>query len=276
MLQELGTAREAARQMAGPGAREADRSVVGESGRLRILILGGTEEARQLADALVGMGHEVMTSFAGKTSDPVLPQGETRFGGFGGARGLSDYLLNNAIQRLVDATHPYSVQMATNAVEAAKFANVPLVRLTRPAWKEPHYAFWHHVQNTQDAAAGLSAGARVLLTIGHKGLEPFMARSDCSFIVRSIEPPARSLPVHMQSLIARPPFFVGGETELMQEEGITHLITKNSGGVQTEAKLKAAQQLRVAVVMIARPRLPEAHEAPTVGRALAALKLSPY
>jgi precorrin-6A/cobalt-precorrin-6A reductase len=243
---------------------------------VRILILGGTEEARLLADQLVGMGHEVVTSYAGRTSDPAVPQGEIRVGGFGGPRGLADYLLNNAVQRLVDATHPYSVQMATNAVEAAQYTNVPLVRLVRPPWKEPQYAFWHHVKSAADAAAGLPKGARVLLTVGHTGLDAFLARTDCSFVVRSIEPPERPLPVHAQSLIARPPFFVGGETELMQYEGITHLITKNSGGVQTEAKLKAAQQLRVAVVMIARPELPPAHEAPTVGRAIAALKLDKY
>lgn len=240
---------------------------------MRILILGGTEEARLLADALVGLGHDVITSYAGKTSEPNLPQGEIRVGGFGGMRGLSDYILNNGVQRLVDATHPYALQMATNAVEASQFTRVPLVRLIRPEWKEPQYAFWHHVANAADAAAGLPAGARVLLTVGHTGLDVFLARSDCSFVVRSIEAPERALPVNAQSLIARPPFFVGAETELMQFEGITHLITKNSGGVQTEAKLKAAQQLRLAVVMIARPKLPEAHEAPTVGRAIAALHL---
>lgn len=240
---------------------------------MKILILGGTEEARQLADQLVLMHHEVITSYAGKTSEPKLPQGEIRTGGFGGARGLANFLLNNGIHRLVDATHPYAVQMAHNAVEAAKAANVKLVRLTRPPWKEPQYAFWHHVANNDEAAAGLPSGARVLLTVGHKKLDIFLARTDCSFVVRSIEPPDRPLPVHAQSLLARPPFFVGGEIELMQYEGITHLITKNSGGVQTEAKLKAAEQLRLAIVVIARPALPEAHEAPTVGRALAALKL---
>jgi precorrin-6A/cobalt-precorrin-6A reductase len=222
------------------------------------------------------MGHDVVTSYAGKTSEPKLPQGTIRAGGFGGARGLSDYLLKNGVDRLVDATHPYSLQMATNAVEAAKHTGVRLVRLNRPPWKEPHYAFWHHVKNADEAAAGLPAGARVLLTVGNGKLDVYLARTDCSFVVRSIEPPERPLPVNAQSLLARPPFFVGGETELMQYEGITHLITRNSGGVQTEAKLKAAEQLRLAVVMISRPQLPEAHEAPTVGRAIAALKLGGY
>jgi len=240
---------------------------------MKILILGGTEEARALADALVQMGHDVTTSYAGRTTDPLQPQGEIRTGGFGGADGLADFLVGNGFQRLVDATHPYSVRIATNAVEAAQRTGIKLVRLTRPVWIEPQYAFWHHVADSQAAADLLPAGARVLLTVGHRSLDIFLKRSDCSFVVRSIEPPEKPLPVHARSLLARPPFFVGAETELMRYEGITHLVTKNSGGVQTEAKLKAAQQLRVAVLMIARPLLPPAHEAPTVGRAIAALHL---
>lgn len=240
---------------------------------MKILILGGTEEARLLADQLVGLGHEVITSLAGRTSDPAAIRGEVRVGGFGGAPGLSDYILKNGIQRLVDATHPYSVQIATNAVGAAAHTGIRFVRLSRPPWREPQYAFWHHVADAAEAAACLPPGAQVLLTVGHRGLDIYLRRTDCSFLVRSIEPFEKPLPPHALAVVGRPQFFVGGETELMQDHGITHLITKNSGGVQTEAKLRAAQQLRVTVVMIARPVLPEAHEAPTVGRAIAALKL---
>ena len=243
---------------------------------MRILILGGTEEARVLAEQLVRMGHDVITSYAGRTTDPMQPPGEIRTGGFGGVRGLVDFLKRGEIDRLVDATHPYSVQMATHAIEAAGQTGIPLVRVTRPAWKEPHYAFWQHVESTEAAAAALPTGARVLLTVGHRKLEVYLARTDCSFVVRSIEPPERPLPVHARSLIGRPPFFVGAETDLMQHEEITHLVTKNSGGVQTEAKLRAAQQLRLSVIMIARPELPPAHDVPTVGRAIAALKLDRY
>lgn len=240
---------------------------------MKVLILGGTEEARQLAEQLVLMGHQVTTSYAGRTQDPIPPRGEVRTGGFGGAGGLRDYLISNGIDRLVAASHPYAVQMAVHAVEAAKMAGVKLVRLIRPPWKEPQYAFWHHVRNAEEAATGLPSGARVLLTTGHGGLEHFLARNDCTFVVRSVEPPAVPLPANARSLLARPPYFLNRELELMQHEGISHLVTRNSGGVQTEAKLKAAEQLRLAVVMIARPALPEAHEAHTVGHAIAALKL---
>ena len=249
-------------------------AVVAESGRgMKILILGGTEEARALAEALVQMGHDVTTSLAGRTSDPLVPKGELRVGGFGGPEGLANYLHREGVQRLVDASHPYAVQMAYNAVAAAQATSVPLVRLLRPAWAEPQYAFWYHVDNSEDAAAGLPPGARVMLTVGHKELGIFLAREDCSFVVRTIEQMGYDLPAHAETLVSRPPFFVGAETELLKSQAITHLITKNSGGVQTEAKLRAAQQLRIAVVMISRPELPPTHQVQTVGRAIAALRL---
>ena len=240
---------------------------------MKILILGGTEEARLLAQQLVAMGHDVTTSLAGKTSDPLLPKGNVRIGGFGGGDGLGNHLMTEGYQRLVDATHPYALEIARNAVRAAALSGVKLVRLVRPAWQEPQYAFWKHVATAEEAAASLPKGARALLTIGHTGLDSFLARTDCSFVVRSIEPLEKPLPVNAQSVIARPPFFVGGETELMQHEGISHLVSKNSGGVQTEAKLQAATVLRLPVVMLARPELPPAYEVPTVGQAIAALKL---
>ncbi|MDC9823174.1 cobalt-precorrin-6A reductase [Devosia sp. ZB163] len=240
---------------------------------MKILILGGTEEARLLAAHLVKMGHEVTTSLAGRTSDPLLPVGSTRVGGFGGGDGLGNYVLQEHFDRMIDATHPYAAEIKKHAVRAAELAGLRLVRLTRPAWNEPQYAFWKHVANSEEAAAALPRGARALLTVGHADLETYLARTDCSFVVRSIEPPSRNLPVNATALVSRPPYFFNGEFTLLQEQGITHLICKNSGGAQTEAKLQAALRLRLPVFMIARPQLPPAHEVPTVGQAIAALKL---
>jgi len=241
---------------------------------MKILILGGTEEARLLADRLVAMGHEVTTSLAGKTVAPVLPKGSVRTGGFGGADALARYLREEKFDRLVDATHPYAAAIKANAVRAAEAAEVKLVRLTRPEWKEPQYAFWKRVASAEEAAESLPKGARALLTLGNTGLDVFLARTDCSFVVRSIEPPEKPLPVNATSIVARPPFYPQGELALLQEQGITHLVCKNSGGVQTEAKLQAAHQLGLPVFMIARPELPPAHEVPTIGQVIAALRLS--
>lgn len=240
---------------------------------MKILILGGTEEARLLADRLVTMGHDVTTSLAGRTSAPMLPKGNVKTGGFGGGDGFGRYLSDEKFDRIVDATHPYAAEIKTTAVRAAEASGVKLVRLTRPVWQEPQYAFWKHVASAEEAAQSLPRGARALLTVGHTRLDAYLARTDCSFVVRSIEPPERPLPVNATSLIARPPFYPQGELAMMQEQGITHLISKNSGGVQTEAKLQAALQLRLPVFMIARPELPPAHEVPTVGQAIAALRL---
>ncbi len=240
---------------------------------MKILILGGTEEARLLAERLVAMGHAVTTSLAGRTSEPLLPKGEVRVGSFGGAERLGDYLIAEQFDRIVDATHPYATQIKANAVRAAEKAGLRLVRLVRPAWSEPQYAFWKHFATPQEAAAALPRGARALLAVGHTKLEAYLGRTDCSFVVRSIEPPERPLPLNATSIVSRPPYFVGAETELMQTHGITHLVCKNSGGVQTEAKLQAALKLRLPVFMIDRPPLPPAHEVPTLGQAIAALRL---
>ncbi len=254
--------------MAGAGG-----ALKGSDATMKILILGGTEEARLLAERLVKMGHDVTTSLAGRTSEPLLPKGEVRIGGFGGGDGMGNFVIAGKFDRLVDATHPYATAIKANAVRAAELAELKLVRLTRPAWSEPQYAFWKHVASPEEAAAALPKGARVLLTVGNSGLETFFARTDCSFVVRAIEAPEKPLPVNAMSLIARPPFFLGGELEMMQEQGISHVVAKNSGGVQTQAKLHAALQLRLPVYMIARPALPPAHEVPTVGQAIAALRL---
>lgn len=240
---------------------------------MKILILGGTEEARLLAAQLVKLGHDVTSSLAGRTSEPLLPAGQVRIGGFGGGDGLGNFIITERFERVVDATHPYAEEIKRNAVRGAELAGLRLVRLTRPAWSEPQYAFWKRMASAEEAAASLPKGARVLLTVGFTKLEVYLARHDCSFVVRSIEPPEKELPVNATALIARPPFFFNGELAMMQEQGISHLICKNSGGAQTEAKLQAALRLRLPVFMIDRPALPPAHEVPTVGQAIAALRL---
>ncbi|KKB85625.1 hypothetical protein VW29_06535 [Devosia limi DSM 17137] len=240
---------------------------------MKILILGGTAEARQLADRLVDAGHEVITSLAGRTSGPMLPAGSVRIGSFGGIAGLVAYLHIAGIERLVDATHPYAEQMSANAVAAAQSSGVPLVRYMRPAWVQPMDAHWQIVGTPAEAAASLPANAVALLTTGHAGLDIFLARDDCHFVVRVIEPPEFEVPRHARLLLSRPPYSLNDEMALMEREGITHLVTKNSGGGQTAAKLEAAQRLGVTVVMIARPSYGPAREVADIDAAIAALEV---
>ncbi|MBJ3784843.1 cobalt-precorrin-6A reductase [Devosia sediminis] len=238
---------------------------------MKILILGGTAEARQLANRLVGMGHDVITSLAGRTQEPILPEGGLRMGPFGGIPGLCAYMRAAGIERLVDATHPYAGLISINAVAAAEATGVRLVRYMRPAW-EPQ-ADWVHVGSAQEAADALPPGADVLLTTGHGGLETFLERSDCHLHVRVIEAPHMDLPDHVDLVISRPPYGLEDEKALMRRHGITHLVTKNSGGGQTEAKLEAARQLGVVVIMLARPHYGPALEVGSVDAAIEALDL---
>ncbi|MHA6729323.1 cobalt-precorrin-6A reductase [Devosia sp. A369] len=239
---------------------------------MKILILGGTGEARELANRLVALGHDVITSLAGRTQDPKLPQGELRMGNFGGIPGLAAYLRIAKIERLVDATHPYAGQISINAVAAAQTISVPLVRYMRPAWEQQLGDDWLTVANAAEAAAALPANAEVLLTTGHTGLEQFLERDDCHFVVRTIEAPAEKLPPHARLLQSRPPYTLDAELALLQRENITHLVTKNSGGAQTAAKLEAARRLGVKIIMIARPAYGPALEVDSLDAAIEALQ----
>lgn len=240
--------------------------------QMKILILGGTAEARELANRLVANGHDVMSSLAGRTSDPKLPDGDIRMGKFGGIPGLCAYMRAVGTERLVDATHPYAGLMSVNAVAAAKATGIPLVRFMRPGWQQRDGDDWLHLDTVAEAAAALPPNADVLLTTGHMGLEAFLSRDDCQFVVRLIEPPAFELPRHATLLLTRPPYDVIGELRLMEREGITHLVTKNSGGEQTAPKLEAARRLGVKVIMISRPAYGPALEVSTLDAAVSAVE----
>ncbi len=231
---------------------------------MRILILGGTQEAYEAANMLHDLGHQVITSLSGATKNPKKPKGKINTGGFGGPDGLATYIETNDIDYLIDATHPFAAKMSAGAVICAQKSKIPLIRLIRAPFIEPEGANWWHVDSNKAAAEKLPSGATVFLSIGRQGLTPFFSRSDIRFLVRSIEPPTENLPENFRAFKGRPPFTRSDEISLLKREGITHLVSKNSGGEQTRAKLEAAFMLRVQVIMISRPPLPPAREVETV------------
>jgi precorrin-6A/cobalt-precorrin-6A reductase len=225
--------------------------VLHQNGRVRILLLGGTTEARALAARL--SGHDVVSSLAGRVRGPALPEGEVRVGGFGGAHGLATWLRDERIDAVVDATHPFAERITRNAHAAAREVGVPHVVLRRPGFAiRPEYDV---VPDVHAAAAAVPQGARVFLTIGRQQVSAFI-HADAWFLVRAIDPPTVMPPRHIV-LLERGPFLVADEAELMRRHRINLLVTKNSGGDATAAKLAAARQLHVRVVMIERPPLPE-------------------
>lgn len=220
----------------------------------RCLILGGTAEARELA-ARANMlpGLEITTSIAGVTTDPAAPAGAVRTGGFGGVDGLADYLRNRSIDLMVDATHPFAAKISDNAVQAGKRADVGLIIVQRPAWPAERGDDWVHVLTTAEAAAAIKPGARVLITTGHKQVAPFLTRLDVASVIRTIEPLNMQLPANVQNITARPPFDLRQEEELFATQNIDTLVTKNSGGDLGYAKIEAARNLKLRVIMIDRP-----------------------
>ena len=224
--------------------------------RKRILVLGGTSEARRAAAVLDAAGFAVVTSLAGVTKTPLLPVGDVRSGGFGGVAGLAKYINEAKIVAVVDATHPFAENITRHGFEAATLCKVPHVWLERRPWKPLDGEKWHVVANVEEAARAVPPGGRVFLTIGRRGLDAFMARDDLSVLVRSIEAPDFEPPENWKFITERPPFALEAEKQLMENFAINTLVSKNSGGKAVAAKLAAARSLGIKVIMIERPHIP--------------------
>ncbi|MFF0448827.1 cobalt-precorrin-6A reductase [Streptomyces sp. NPDC004609] len=230
-----------------------------------ILILGGTAEARRLATALAERpGLRVTTSLAGRVTNPRLPPGELRTGGFGGPGGLAAWLREHRVAAVVDATHPFATAISANAAEAAGATGTPLCLLRRPGWTAGPGDRWHDAHSLADAAGRLPAlGRRVFLTTGRLGLAAFAHLDGLTFLIRSVEPPEPPLPRRTVTVTARGPFTVEGERELLRTHRVDVLVTKDSGGPATAAKLTAAREAGLPVVVVRRPPAPTG--VPTAG-----------
>jgi precorrin-6A/cobalt-precorrin-6A reductase len=235
-----------------------------------VLILGGTAEARALATRLHDAGIAVTSSLAGRVTNPRLPAGEVRIGGFGGPRALAAWLAEHDVVAVVDATHPFAERISASAARAAALAGVPLLRLERPGWAERPGDRWHWVDDLERAAAAIpSLGERVLLTTGRQGLSAFASVQDAWFLVRCVDPPGAPLPLRHELLLDRGPYTLQGERALLRRHDIDLVVTKDSGGTHTQAKLDAARERDVPVIVVRRPPAAEAVPgAPTVAGAL--------
>lgn len=223
---------------------------------MRILILGGTSEARLLAQHIADdTAFDATLSLAGRTRNPWLPPIPFRIGGFGGVEGLRDYLAAEKIEAVIDATHPFAVQMSENARRACAAVHVPLAVLTRPEWEAQAGDRWTVVDVVEQAVEALGeTPRRVLLTHGRLGLAAFARRPQHDYVVRTIDRPAdiELLPQH-RLILERGPFDRASERRLLETERIDIIVSKNSGGDATYPKIEAARELGIPVVMIRRP-----------------------
>ncbi len=220
-----------------------------------ILILGGTRNARDLAVLLAKNAHcNVITSLAGRTMEPDKTFGKTRIGGFGGAGGLAQYLNENAIDLLVDATHPFATNISRNALEAEKMSGVKRLVFTRPKWQKIKGDNWIDCTSNEDAANKLPAGETTFLALGHQYLSSFSHRDDVHFVARVLDKPKAPVPLPDHNLvIAKPSHIASREADLFRRYNITNLVCRNSGGTLIYAKIEAARNLKLPIFMIKRP-----------------------
>lgn len=221
----------------------------------RVLILGGTTEARGLAVSLARRPDVgVVSSLAGRLASPRLPDGQVRVGGFGGASGLASWIESHDIRALIDATHPFATTISLNAAAAAAATHVPLLALRRAAWVPVEGDRWHDAASLEGAALMLpDLGRRHFLTIGRQGVSSFVDVPHAWFLVRCVDPPQEPTPPQMELLLDRGPYALDAEIDLMRDRRVDTVITKNSGGAATAAKLAAARELGLPVVMVKRP-----------------------
>ena len=226
---------------------------------MRVLLLGGTGEARALAAVLVGAGVDVESSLAGRVSRPALPVGPVRTGGFGGVDGLSDHLTGGAFDAVIDATHPFAAGISGNAAAACRATGIPLVRLQRAGWAgrpgADGYTWVDTVEAARDAAE--ATGSRPFVTTGRQQLDAYARWDDRFVLARVVDPPEWAVPATWEVLLARGPFTLEAEATLLASRRIDVLLTKDSGGSLTEPKLDAADALGVPVVVVRRPAVPD-------------------
>lgn len=223
-----------------------------------ILLLGGTTEASALARLLAARGIPAVLSYAGRTRSPLDQPVPVRIGGFGGLAGLAAYLREQRVTHLVDATHPFAATMSANAVEAARLAGIPLIALTRPAWVADTGDTWCHADSIAAAVAALAGPPRrIMLALGRMHVEEFAAQPQHHYLLRFVDEPAERPPLPDHSLVVhRGPFTVEGDMRLLQDHAVDLVVSKNSGGTGAEAKLIAARNLCLPVLMIDRPAVP--------------------
>ena len=226
----------------------------------RLLILGGTGDAVKLASLAVDLpGLEVVTSLAGRTSAPKHLVGDVRIGGFGGEAGLVEYLQAENIDLVIDATHPFAAQISEHTAGAATKLGIPRLMLIRAGWVQSPGDDWIEVESVSAAVESIPATAvRIFVTIGRQQLATFASLTDKWCLMRSIDPPDPSIQLPPGKLLLdRGPFSLESERKLLREYQIDAIVSKNSGGDATYAKIIAARELGLSVVMVKRPIVPE-------------------
>jgi precorrin-6A/cobalt-precorrin-6A reductase len=236
---------------------------------MRALILGGTADASLLAGEMARARFDAIYSYAGRTHVPADQPLPTRIGGFGGVSGLADYISDERITHVIDATHPFAAEMSRNAVEACTDTGTPLIALERAPWAMANGDNWIETADLTAAVAALpEMPAKVFLAIGRQHIAPFATKPQHAYTLRFVDPPEAPLPFAADVIVSRGPFTLDGELEMMRARGIAWIVARNSGGDGARAKIDAARMLGLPVVMISRPELPERRRVESVAEVM--------
>jgi len=243
----------------------------------RALILGGTSDANRLATAVAAEGFDAIYSYAGRTQVRLNQPLPTRTGGFGGADGLADYITSEKITHVIDATHPFATEIRRNAVAAYAATSTPLIARARAPWTKMQGDRWIEVPDIPTAVAALPIErARVFLGIGRQHVATFAAKPQHAYTLRFIDAPNGALQLPGSDVIvSRGPFTLADELEMMRRRGIEWVVARNSGGTGARAKIDAARELGLPVVMITRPELPARPQVESVDEILRWLSHGP-
>jgi precorrin-6A/cobalt-precorrin-6A reductase len=238
---------------------------------MRVLVLGGTSDANRLADAIARARIEAIYSYAGRTQSPVTQSLPVRTGGFGGESGLIEFIKAEQVTHLIDATHPFATEMSRHAIAACAALDLPMIALERAPWKKVTGDRWIEVESIDAAVEALPRPhAHVFLAIGRQHLMPFAAKPQHAYTLRFVDPPNGPLPLpDTEIIVSRGPFTFQGDLELMRTRNIEWVVARNAGGAGARAKIDAARELGLLIVMIARPALPERPQAESVEEVLA-------
>ena len=228
------------------------------AGKFKVLLLGGTGEARELASLLSkDQRLETLLSLAGRTENPLDQKVVTRIGGFGGPEGLADYIRAEKFDCLIDGTHPFASQMTSNAAKAATMTQIPTLHILRPEWRPEGAEAWSTFPSVDEAVAELPSGARVFSATGRGSFVNYTARTDIYTLLRVIDPQSERFPGNGEFVVARPPFTVEAEERQLSSVRATHLLVKNAGGEPARTKLTAAANLGIPILVVNRPPFPE-------------------
>jgi len=240
---------------------------------MKVLLLAGTNEARRLAQALAEARIDTLASLSGATRVAQKLPVPTRVGGFGGAAGFLDVIKCETITHVIDATHPFAHQITDRTHCICTDNNIPYLHILRPEWHPEQGDNWTMISNEEDAAHHIPSGSTVFLATGRQTLPRYSGLKECRVICRQIDPPDEPFPFPGgEFLVSRPPFTVEDEEKLFRALNVDYLVVKNAGGVSSRTKLDAARELNIPVLMLRRPKMPDAERAESPEQAMAWLK----